>query len=195
MNMPDRNVYLDFQLDTNRINAKSNLVYMNILEHWHENDVIYLDIAEAAQIEASQGNSSLRSEKAFSYIASETLATTTSEQKLLRQIQGILFPNGFLSESERYDVEIVFNAYKYYRILITNDGGSKRQPGGILGNRDRLKQLGIQVTRDHESVELVKNKILKRDKIAKLVSSKTGERLPAWVDNDLEILKSITNKQ
>ena len=32
MNVPERYVYLDFHIDTNRINAKSRLTYMNILE-------------------------------------------------------------------------------------------------------------------------------------------------------------------
>ena len=36
------------------------------------------------------------------------------------------------------DIEIVFNAAKYEGILVTADGGSRRQLGGILGNRAAL---------------------------------------------------------
>ena len=70
MNMPERYVYLDFHIDTNRINAKSGLTYMNILERWFEDDVIYLEMSEAAQNEAVKSGSSTRTEKAYTYIAS-----------------------------------------------------------------------------------------------------------------------------
>jgi len=80
----ERNVFLDFHIDTNRINAKSCLKYMNILERWYENDVIYIEMAEVAQNEAANRGSSLRSEKAYSYIATETLARTPDEFRMLR---------------------------------------------------------------------------------------------------------------
>ncbi len=81
---------------------------------------------------------------------------------------------------------MVFNAYKYERILITDDGGSRRQSGGILGNRERLRSLGIQVMRDNEAVELVKHRIIERDEFARRIASKTGEPLPDWVGKDLD---------
>ena len=158
MNMPERYVYLDFHIDTNRINAKSRLDFMNILEHWYENDVIFLEMAEVAQNEATKSQNSIRTEKAYSYISTETLASTPDEARMLRKIKVILFPRGVKNINERNDVEILFNAWKYGAILITDDGGSKRQPGGILGNRDKLTALGIQVMRDHEAVEIVKQK-------------------------------------
>jgi len=147
MNMPERYVYLDFHIDTNRINAKSRLDFMNILEHWYENDVIFLEMAEVAQNEATKSQNSIRTE-----------ASTPDEARMLRKIKDILFPRGVKNINERNDVEILFNAWKYGAILITDDGGSKRQPGGILGNRDKLTALGIQVMRDHEAVEIVKQK-------------------------------------
>ena len=94
MDMPERYVCLDFHIDTNRINAKSRLTYMNILERWFEDDVIYLEMAEVAQNEAVQSASSVRTKKAYTYIAKETLAGTLDESRILKQIQGILFPNG-----------------------------------------------------------------------------------------------------
>jgi tRNA A37 threonylcarbamoyladenosine biosynthesis protein TsaE len=54
MNMPDRYVYTDFHIDTNRINSKANLRYMNILEHLDKEGVIYVEMAEVAQEEQIQ---------------------------------------------------------------------------------------------------------------------------------------------
>ena len=195
MNMLERYVYLEFHIDTNRINAKSRLDFMNILEHWHENDVIFLEMAEVAQNEATKSQNSIRTEKAYSYISTETLASTPDEARMLRKIKVILFPRGVKSINERNDVEILFNAWKYRSILITDDGGSKRQPGGILGNRDKLTALGVQVMRDHEAVEIVKQKIVKRDQLAKKIASYKNDPLPEWVGKDLDILKSIEENE
>jgi len=113
---------------------------------------------QKAKILSEQKKNSIRTEKAYSYISTETLASTPDEARMLRKIKDILFPRGVKNINERNDVEILFNAWKYGAILITDDGGSKRQPGGILGNRDKLTALGIQVMRDHEAVEIVKQK-------------------------------------
>jgi len=190
MNMHERYVSLDFHIDTNRINAKSRLTYINILERWFEDDVIYLEMSEVAQNEAVKSGSSIRTEKAYTYIATETLASTPDEFRILKQIKEILFPDGIKSTNEKNDVEIVFNTWKYRQILITDDGGSKRQPGGILGNRDKLAALGIQVLRDHEAVKLVKQKIIQRDQRANKIAAYKNEPLPEWVGEDLDILKT-----
>ena len=195
MNVPERYVDLDFHIDTNRINAKSCLTYMNILERWFEDDVIYLEMSEIAQSEAVKSGHSIRSEKAYTYIATETLAGTPNEFHILRQIKEILFPNGIKSINEKNDVEIVFNAWKYDQILITDDGGSKRQPSGILGNRDKLAVLGIKVMRDHEAVGLVKQKIIERDQRANKIAAYKNESLPEWVERDLDILKCCKRSQ
>lgn len=188
MNMPERYVNLDFHIDTNRINSKAQLNNMNILEHWHKLDVISVEMSHIAQEEATQGRNSPRTEKAYTYIATETLASTRSEQQILIQIQNILFPRGIKSPNERNDVEIVFNAHKYGAILVTADGASKHQPNGILGNAEGLLRLRIRVLRDDAAVELVKQKIENRDQRARGVSQITGQELPSWVGRDLEIL-------
>ena len=190
MNMPERYVNLDFHIDTNRINSKAQLKHMNILEHWHKLDIISIEMSLIAQEEATQGTNSLRTEKAYTYIFTETLASTRSEQEILIQLQDILFPHGVKSPNERNDVVIVFNAQKYDAILVTADGASKRQPNGILGNAEELRRLRIQVLRDHEAVELVKKKIQNRDQRAKRVSQITGQKLPCWVGRDLDILRA-----
>lgn len=195
MNIPERYVYLDFQIDTNRINSKCRLTYMNILERWFEDDVIYLEMSEVAQNEAANSGCSIRTEKAYTYIASETLAGTSDELHILKQIKGILFPDGIKSINEKNDVEIVFNAWKYKRFLITDDGGSKRQPGGILGNRDELAALGIQVLCDREAIQLVKQKIIQRDQRAIKIAANKNEPLPEWVGKDLNIIKTVEERE
>ena len=67
----------------------------------------------------------------------------------------------------------------------TNDGGSRRQPGGILGNREKLlSQLGIQVLTDEEAVRLIRELIEERDSRERERSSITGQPLPQWVGRD-----------
>jgi hypothetical protein len=188
MNILERYVWLEFHVDANRINARKNLKYMNVLEYWHENDVIYMEMSEIAQKEAAHGGNPHRFEKAYTYAATETLASPSAKAQMINQISAVLFPQGIKSPKERNDVEIVFNAHKYERILITDDGGSKQQPGGILGNRERLSSLGIQVMRDYEAVEFVKHKIIERDESARRIASRTGESLPHWIGKDLDIL-------
>jgi hypothetical protein len=188
MNILERYVWLEFHIDANRINARKNLKYMNILEYWNKNDVIFMEMSEVAQKEAADGGNPDRFEKAYTYAATQTLASPSDKAQILNQICTILFPQGIKTPKERNDVEMVFNAYKYERILITNDGESKRQAGGILGNRERLRSSGIQVVRDYEAVELVKHKIIERDEFARRIASKTGEPLPDWIWKDLDIL-------
>jgi hypothetical protein len=146
-----------------------------------------MEMSEVAQKEAVHGGNPERSDKAYTYAATETLASP-SEKLMINQISTVIFPQGIKSPKEANDVEMVFNAHKYERILITNDGESKRQSGGILGNRERLRSLGIQVVRDCEAVELVKHKIIVRDEFARRIASKTREPLPDWVGKDLDIL-------
>jgi hypothetical protein len=133
--MPQRKTYLCFHIDTNSINSKTHLRFMNILEHWNDTDVIYIEMAERAQEEALQTTDKKRSRKAHGYIATETLAEPADEIELLSRIATGLFPRGTKTRKEKNDVEIVFNAHKYDAILITDDGGSGRQPRGIWESR------------------------------------------------------------
>ena len=101
-----------------------------------------------------------------------------------KAIERAVFPGGAASQSQRNDVDIVFNALKYGATLITNDGGSKRQPGGILGNRDRLADLGVRVMTPPEAVRLVRQRIAERDERARRSAERDGKRLPEWVGKD-----------
>lgn len=180
--MPDKCIHLYFHIDTNRINARQKIENMNLLEQWHENGVININMPEPATKELFVENDKRRTNKAVQYIHSYTYADTAEEKERLREIESILFPKGAKNQNEKNDVEIVFNAGKYCGILITNEGASKKQPGGILGNAQRLKkELNISVMRDTDAVCLVREKIEKRDKRARFVAERENLALPEWV--------------
>lgn len=183
--MIHRHLNLMFYIDTNRINAQSKLPWINILEQWDRSDIIMLGISKTAQQEAIAGSSRLRKEKAYSLIASHSLANTLDEKYLLQKIEKIIFPMGANNKNEKNDVAIVFTASKYFRILITDDGDSKNQPRGILGCADDLRNiLGIQVMRDYQAVDLVNKEIIERDKHASNWSKLIGIPLPDWIGKD-----------
>jgi hypothetical protein len=184
MHQPNRHICRMFHIDTNKVNARSCLVNMNRLEKWHEDDVITLAMSEVAQSEAAAGGDRNRKSKAHDYVFTGTHSRTQSEKTLLREIERVLFPSGVKSENEGNDVAIVFNAIKYGAILITNDGGSKRQPGGILGNRHKLKSLGAKILTDEEAVQLVQDLVKKRDERMRLYCERAKIPLPDWVGND-----------
>ncbi len=184
MGMVNRYVTLDFLIDTNRINARGNLPHMNQLEKWHENGVIAIEMSDVAQQESTKGGNATRTSKAYSYIFSVTRISNPSEFAIFKKIEHILFPDGPTKDSEKNDVLIIFKAWQDKSILITNEGKSRRQPGGMLGNRDKLKQLGIDVMTDEEAVTLVVKKIKERDRYAKRIAERTGEKLPSWVGTD-----------
>ncbi|MBI9051014.1 MAG: hypothetical protein JEZ00_16455 [Anaerolineaceae bacterium] len=179
-----RHVCRMFQLDTNRINSRSKLPCMNQLEIWYDNGVIDLELSEVALKEAVAGNNAARKEKAFAYIYSYTLANTSNEQKQLKILSDIIFPNGTKNSNQRNDVDVVFSALKYSGFLITNDGASKSQPGGILGAKKKLKDIGVFVMSDCEAVDYIKGLIKTRDDRVKRISEANGEPLPDWYGKD-----------
>jgi hypothetical protein len=183
--MDQRFIGLMFHLDTNRINAKQNLEHMNRLEQWAANDVIMLDMAEVALNEAMAGGNAQRAAKALNSIYSETFASTSQERQMLATIERILFPEGADDQNKRNDVEIVFNAAKYCRILVTADGDSRTQPRGILGNAGSLKKaVGVEIMRDAEAVERVERRIRARDARCRKRFELEGTPIPDWVGQD-----------
>jgi hypothetical protein len=183
--MPERFVYVRLQIDTNRINSHGTLPAMNRIEQWQRDEVIELLTSQVASVEMRQGGHPARSRKAADIIFSFTAAGTEGEADEMERIEAILFPAGARTQSERNDVEIVFNASKYRAILVTNDGDSARQPRGILGSARALRQqLDIRVMRDSEVVAFVEEKIHDRDEMARIVSRETGAPLPPWVGRD-----------
>lgn len=179
-----RSVYLGFMIDANRINSRQADDDMNRLEQWHDNGVIEMLMSEPAYDEARAGADGRRARKTLRHIYSMTMATSPDEQEELRQIGNILFPSGTRDANQRNDVEIVFNAKKYMRILVTSDGASKRQPAGILGNRDALRAIGVRVMTSAEAVALVEQRISERDTRARYRANQEGAPLPEWVGRD-----------
>ncbi len=172
-----------FHIDANRINSKQARANMNRLERWAADGVIDIQMSGVAHKEAGSGNRG-RSQKANQYIFTLQTASTADERRKREAIEQVLFPSGARTEGERNDVMIVADALKWTAILVTSDGGSKRQPGGILGNRQALRGLGVTVMTDGEAVEFVLSKIEDRDRLAREYSDRTGEPLSAWVGCD-----------
>lgn len=178
-----RNLKIYVLLDANRINSRQKLPWMNQLDEWADNDVIRLQMSETSQSEAARGGEK-QCHKAMGYSATETLAESPHEELWLQQIEEILFGKAE-DESQRNDVDIVFNAKKYGAILVTNDGDSKRQPRGVLGCRDELKnRMGICVMTDEEAVAHIKDKIAQRDENARKQAEMEGTPVPDWVGRD-----------
>ncbi|MBI9051312.1 MAG: hypothetical protein JEZ00_17950 [Anaerolineaceae bacterium] len=142
-------------------------------------------MSDIAQGEAIVGNNELRVSKAYSYIYSITIINNTNDLKVIKQIENIIFPNGANNNNQKNDVLIVFTALADESILITNDGASKSQPGGILGHRNELKNtVNVTIMTDEEAVILVREKIQIRDNSIRKVCQLTGESLPDWIGKD-----------
>ena len=184
--MPERETGLCLLLDANRINARQLDEYMNQIERWAESGVIFLYWPEPAAIEGMQGGNVRRFKKVSMFGPKmQALANTPEEQKLLMEISTVLFDGPPKTEGQYHDVNIAFITKKYAGSLITEDGGSKRQPGGLLGRRTQLKhRFGIQIYRTSEVVELVRTRIRLRDERAMMVSTHTAQSLPDWVGKD-----------
>lgn len=184
-----------FYLDTNMINARGKLEYMNKLEKWRDMEIILMDMPKTAFLEAQQGTNNVeeRRKKVFNYLWGKTDIISEQQFKVLQSIQEILFPDGIL-ETDPYknnkwnDVDIVFTAKEVGAILISNDGNSRRQAGGILGNKDRLKtELNIRVMTDKEAYYYVLDQLHIRNKHIEEYCRRTGERLPEWLYSDLQV--------
>ena len=184
MEMPKRNIYKMYHIDTNRINARQKLQTMNILEKWANDEVIEICMSEVAMNEASTGSSSHRAHKAMSHIFSCTPSSTQKDFNRWQAIEQTIFPDGCINQNQKNDAEIVFNADKYGVTLITDDGASNRQPGGILGAQSKLRQMGITVLRDSEAITEIESAIQDRDDMARLIHEEYGLELPYWVGKD-----------
>ncbi|NIR29382.1 MAG: hypothetical protein GWN84_08740, partial [Gammaproteobacteria bacterium] len=166
--MPERYVGRMFQIDTNRINARQKDESMNQLEQWKRDGVICLDMADTAFNEATAGKSAARTRKAQDNLISLTAQHTEDEQRILEQIEQILCPGGAKSKNDQNDVRIVFNAWRWRRILITEDGN-------ILWNKKTLREaIGVEVMTAPEAEEKVAQRIRRRDAGCRRVAAQTG---------------------
>ena len=172
-----------FHIDTNLINARQKIGEVNRLEYWADNGVILINMSWIAHAEAQAGGDSQRLKKAARHIY--TIDMNNIDAELTTKIGTIIFPDGPRSENQCNDVRIVCEAAKYKATLITQDGASKKQPGGILGNRERLQDItGIKILSPKEAVQFVELKITERDDFNRRVAQETGMILPDWTDKD-----------
>ena len=179
-----RSVHVTLLLDANSINARQANADLNQIERWHSDGVVHIIMSAQSSAEARAGHDAARSTKAISYVYSYVGDDTESEHTTKEAIASLLFPAGPRTKSELNDIEIVFHAQKYAATLVTNDGDSRRQPGGILGNRDSLARLGVTIMRPSEVVADVRERICARDERARQASVWKGTPLPAWVGSD-----------
>ena len=172
-----------FHIDTNMINARGKLPAMNKIEAWAENEIILINMSNASFTEAQAGNNLSRIKKALLQIFTLIDNGITESDAMFQNVSNALFPDGIEDDNQRNDVVIVCDAIKNNAILITNDGGSKKQPGGILGNAHKLKDY-VKIMRDTEAIEFINSQITRRDNINKQVADHTGEALPEWTGKD-----------
>ena len=180
MEMLRRMLYCpEFHIDTNLINARGKLEEMNFIENWAENEVILVHMSEDSFCEAQQGNHAARTKKALSYIFTMIDDDINENSSLYKQVAGIVFPNGVKDQNQSNDVKIICNASHYQALLITNDGGSKKQPGGILGNAKALQNIAT-IFSPMEAVSYIRKEIKKRDIHNQKVNKFTGTPTPKW---------------
>jgi hypothetical protein len=171
-------------IDTNLINARQKLPAVNQLERWYADGVILINMAGTAREEALAGGDARRTRKANQQIFTMTRPTPVDSARF-KAIESVLFPGGAQDENQRNDVRIVADAIHYAAILVTADGGSKTQPGGILGNRARLtEKFGVQIMSPQEAVAFVRQKIQERDDFNRRLADEYGGDLPDWTGQD-----------
>ncbi len=170
------------QIDTNLINALQKLPAVNQLEKWFEDEVILINISGTARSEALAGNYVPRTRKANKQVFTVTPPIEPSDS-LYAKVESALFPEGARDENQRNDVRIVCEAARNEAILVTRDGGSKTQPGGILGNRDKLRDVVLILSQD-EAIAFVREKITERDEFNTKVAEEFGGELPPWTGAD-----------
>lgn len=172
-----------FHIDTNMINARGKLETMNQIEKWAEKDLILVNMSGVSFNEAQAGGNLARTKKALSHIFTMTDDNINPDDPLYRKIEKSIFPMGAKTTNECNDIKIVYDAAYNQAILVTRDGGSRKQPGGILGNRNKLKDI-VKILSDSEAVEFIQNEINARDEFNRRVNKEFGIELPEWTGKD-----------
>jgi len=173
----------NIHIDTNLINAKQRLDEVNRLERWAEDGVILINMSWTAHRESQADGNPYRMKKAAKQIF--TIDTGDSYVEFAAKVGATLFSGGPQDENQRNDVRIVCEAIKWHAMLVTNDGASKSQPGGILGNRNKLQEVtDIQILSPKEAVTFVAAKINERDAFNRRVAQETDKPLPDWTGRD-----------
>lgn len=183
MQLARRMLYIPvLHIDTNLINARQGLPSVNQLEQWFKDEIILINWSSTAHQEAQAGGSKDRARKANEQIFTITDPVSDTDP-LFKKVADAIFPGGVGDDSQRNDVRIVCEAVEYQAILVTADGASKTQPGGILGNRHKLDDL-VQVMSPGEAVAFVRGKIIERDVFNHRFVKQFGGELPSWTGRD-----------
>lgn len=169
-------------IDANLINARQKIHNINQLERWNRDGVVTINISSTAHAEAKAGGNKKRTDKANEQIYT-TMPPANTSDPFYQKIEVAIFPNGAKNDNQRNDVKIVFKAAKSEAILVTGDGGSNRQPGGILGNRHKLRGI-VKILSPEEAVSCIMKKIRNRDELNMQIHQKFGLELPAWTGLD-----------
>ena len=183
MRLERRLLYIPvLHIDTNLINARQRLEAVNQLERWYQDGVILINMSATAHGEAQADGNELRTRKANQQIYTATVPVDRRDS-LFGQVEAALFEKMAADENQRNDVRIVCEAAKYQAILITGDGASKRQPGGILGNRHKLAGF-VRIMSPDEAVAFIRAKICERDEFNERMVKELGGELPPWTGKD-----------
>ncbi|WP_372824369.1 hypothetical protein [Polaromonas sp.] len=182
-NFPARHVASYF-LDANCINARQGNSHINQLERWRENNVIAIFMSWTAAIEAGAGNTK-RLIKSYEYSTVSESAPECGNLDTRSQIEAILFPTGACNDNQRNDVAILYMAERQSYSLVSNDGASKTQPGGMLGNAKALAKIGIIVLTPEQAVCEITALIRNRDSEAREIAARLGISLPKWVGRNV----------
>ncbi len=178
-----------FHLDANLINARQNLDAVNRMERWRDDGVILLVMSGVAHQESqsgSGGNVEARKRKAASHIYTIKDYGKTAADDIYARVEAVVWGCA-ANENQLNDVEIICEAILHQATLVTMDGGSKRQLLGILGSRDKLRELfDISILRPEEAVTFIRERIAERDSFNAQVAEISGAALPKWWGRDCD---------
>ncbi|MCX6359788.1 MAG: hypothetical protein NT029_08285 [Armatimonadetes bacterium] len=193
-----------FMRDANCVNARGKDANLSRLEQWARDGVITLQWCATSADEACAGAGEAAESRRMKVMDTrkpldggrtlQTVATqlqwitdepSQGENVILSKVQNVLVHNRALTIQDKTDIDIIFEAWKYKLILITNDGDSNRQPRGILGSAaDLRRELGVRVMRPADAVGHTRSAINNRDEYARSWADETGNALPEWVGRD-----------
>ena len=177
-----------FIADTNRVNSRGKLPAMNALKKWAAAGDIKLVYTEEiqAELERWQNPKIRKASRELSVLFAQS-CSEIEEKDQREKISNILFPEGLRFASDRVDVDTIRIAQLWGAIVITDDGDSKTQPGGILGAASRLhREIDVQVMRDFEAEKLVARLIRERDQMEISFAAQEGREIASWCSKPVE---------
>lgn len=135
-----------FLLDANACNARGLISELNELERLAIQGVIELLYTETTWDEAKYGSLTREGKVVdFFFVGLANEDNFGLQQPWRDAISKIVFPNGIRDERDSRDVEALVTTKIAGGIFVTNDGASNSQPGGILGHKAELSEIGIVV--------------------------------------------------